>query len=516
MQIPNNLSCIARVIKKIQTIGSSYTNRLFISKNFKLIQNIMQTNPNLIFYKDSTNVYRYCNLAFAQYLGLKKEKIIGHSVFDISPNEIVDVILKADSELINNEDKKTHESMVKGHNGLIYKVFFTKDVTLNIKGIVVTMEDITELLISQKLNERNFNLNQAMLEINKIIIDNNDIVEICNLVLEKITDSIELADAGCVLVFDKNENLKIIASKGYDTEQCKRFSINLTDSFYYKKNKGKIDKTIIINDIQKFDWNEYTDFWKRSQVKVDKAVLINDETEVDWIKYSKILESSQAINVESSISTPIVFDNQLYGFINIDSTENNAFHESDVEVMNYIKYQIEVGISKYKIYEETIYLSRYDGLTKICNRRYFEQLFDNLIKKATEKSQTFYMVMFDLNGLKIINDTYGHLAGDELIKSFAFRLTTIIKDSDILGRLGGDEFAAIFFGMELNTLYNKLENLNENFITNPLIFETNTIIGSFSFGISEFPKHGINYNKLFKKADQNMYDQKQKTKGFSV
>lgn len=479
------------------------------------MQNVVETNPNLIFYKDSNNIYRYCNLAFAQYLGLKKEEIIGHPVFDISPSEIVDVILEADKELINNEDKKTYKSMLKRNNGFIYEVVFTKDVTLNTKGIVVNMKDITKLIISQKLNERSLNLNQAMLEINKIIIDNNDIVEICNLVLEKITDSIELADAGCVLVFDKNENLKIIASKGYDIEQCKRFSINLTDSFYYKKNNGKIDKTIIINDIQKFDWNEYTDFWKRSQVKVDKAVLINDENEVDWIKYSKVLESCEAINVESSIATPIVFDNQLYGFINIDSTENNAFHESDLEVMNYIKYQIEVGISKYKIYEETIYLSRYDGLTKVCNRRYFEQLFDNLVKNTTKKRGNFYMVMFDLNGLKVVNDTYGHLAGDELIKAFAFRLRAIIKDSDIIGRLGGDEFAAIFFGIELKALYEKLENLNKSFRTEPLIFEENTIIGSFSFGISEFPKDGIDYNKLFKKADKNMYDHKQETKRLS-
>ena len=376
------------------------------------------------------------------------------------------------------------------------------------------MEDITKLILFQKSNERNLNLNQAILEINKIIIDNNDIVEICNLVLDKITDSIELADAGCVLVFDKNENLKIIASKGYDTQQCKRFSISLADSFYYKKNKGKIDDVIIINDIQKSDWNEYTDFWKRSQSKVDKAVLINyDDDDVDWLRYSEVLESSQAINIESSISTPIIFDDQLYGFINIDSTENNAFHESDLEVMNYIKYQIEVGISKYKIYEKTIYLSRYDRLTKVCNRGYFEQLFDNLLKKSSEETESFYMVMFDLNGLKVVNDTYGHLTGDELIKDFALRLSSIIKDPDILGRLGGDEFAAIFFDIELETLHEKLESLNKDYRTNPLIFEENIIIGSFSFGISGFPTEGRDYNELFKKADKNMYEYKQKIKG---
>ncbi|WP_291635217.1 diguanylate cyclase [Clostridium sp.] len=512
MQQTNNTSHMVRGIRKIKNIYNYFSNRLFISENFNIIQNIIETSTNLIFYKDRNNIYRYCNLAFAQYLGLKKEEIIGHPVFEISPTEIIDIILKADKHFINNEDMITYKSMVNSNNGFIHEIIFTKDNTFNTKNIVVTMNDITKLIMSQKSNERNLNLNQAILEINKIIIDNNDIVEICNLVLDKITDSIELADAGCVLVFDKNENLNIIASKGYDTEQCKKFSISLTDSFYYKKNNGKIDNPIIINDIQKFDWNEYTDFWKRSQVKIDKAVLINDDYEVDWIKYSKLLESSLAITVESSIATPIVFDNHLYGFINIDSTENNAFHESDLEVMNYIKYQIEVGISKFKIYEETIFLSRYDGLTTLCNRRYFDQLFYDAVKNATNKSQSFYMAMFDLNDLKVVNDTYGHLAGDELIKDFADRLRSTIKDTDILGRLGGDEFAAIFFGVELEVLYLKLENINENFRTNPLIYEGNTIIGSVSFGISEFPKDGLDYNKLFKKADKNMYKHKQKIK----
>lgn len=512
MQTPKITSYMARGIRKFKNIHNYCSNRLFINKNHNIIHTIMETNPNLFFYKDRNNIYRYCNLAFAQYLGLNKEEIIGHLVFDISPKEIIDVILEADKQLINSEDIITYKSTIKHNNGSIYEVIFTKDTTLNAKGIVVKMDNITELIISQKLNERNLNLNQAMLEINKIIIDNNDIVEICNLVLDKITDSIDLADAGCVLVFDKKEKLNIIASKGYDTEQCKRFSISLTDSFYYKKNNGKIDNPIIINDIQKFDWNEYTDFWKRSQEKIDKAVLINDDYEVDWIKYSKILESSLSINVESSIATPIVFDNHLYGFINIDSTENNAFHKSDLEVMNYIKYQIEVGISKFKIYEETIYLSRYDGLTTLCNRRYFEQLFYNSVKNAAKKSQKFYMAMFDLNDLKVVNDTYGHLAGDELIKDFAYRLKSTIKDTDILGRLGGDEFAAVFFDIKLEVLTLKLESINNNFRTNPLIFEGNTIIGSVSFGISEFPKDGMDYNKLFKRADKNMYEHKQKIK----
>lgn len=522
MPVPKVLSFISSGIKKMQNLGGFINNKVEMNRRLAFIQNVMEISPNPTFYKDDKGICCYCNLAFEEYLGLKKEEIIGYSILNICPKEFADVIFAADKRLINERSQETYKTLFKEKNGSVYDMVFKKDISLNngnkVNGIVVSMTDITditELVMSEKINKRTLNLNQAMLEINQIIIEKNDIIEICSLVLDKITSAIELADVGCFLVFDKEENLKIIASKGYDIEQSKKFSIKLTDCFYYKKNNGKIDKTIIINDIQKFDWNKYTDFWRRDHSEVQKAVLINEENNVDGIKCTRLLESSKAINVESSISTPIVFDGQLYGFINIDSTENNAFHESDLDVMNYIKYQIEVGISKYKIYEETIYLSRYDKLTKVYNRGYFEQLFDSSIKNAILKNNNFLMIIFDLNGLKIVNDTYGHLAGDELIKFFAYNLSAFIKNPNIFGRLGGDEFAAIVFDRELKVLHEELDSLNKTFIDKPLIFEGNKIICNFSFGVSEFPRNGLRYKELFKKADKNMYKYKRWIKDIS-
>jgi diguanylate cyclase (GGDEF)-like protein len=322
----------------------------------------------------------------------------------------------------------------------------------------------------------------------------------------------ENADIGCILILDEEESLKIIASKGYDKEQCKKFNIKLQESFHYLMTKGKIDAPIIINNIQNFDWKKYTDYWKRSKDETEKAVLIDEDEDVDWIYYSKVLESSQEIKLKSSISTPIIFDGKLFGFINIDSTINYAFDESDLEVMEYIKDQIEIGVSKFKLYEQMIYLSKYDKLTNIYNRGYFEELFDNSINEAVKSKGKFTLIIFDFNGLKAINDTYGHLAGDELIKQFSLCLTAVLSSKDYIGRLGGDEFAAVIYDVEINELYRKIESINNKFKENPIIYEDNKIIGSFSYGIAQFPDEGVDYNSLFKKADKNMYEYKQKIK----
>ncbi|MEL7597349.1 MAG: GGDEF domain-containing protein, partial [Clostridiaceae bacterium] len=174
--------------------------------------------------------------------------------------------------------------------------------------------------------------------------------------------------------------------------------------------------------------------------------------------------------------------------------------------------QIEIAISKHKLYEETIYLSRYDKLTNIYNRRYFEELIYEYIHKCRINSEEFFFVVFDLNGLKIVNDTYGHLAGDEFIKTFTSNLNKYIAGADTLARLGGDEFVGVFFNRDLQTLIERFEELIIHFENNPVAFQGNKFICSYSYGIADFPKDGEEYDELMKIADERMYKYKQKIK----
>ncbi|MCA1074536.1 diguanylate cyclase [Clostridium bowmanii] len=452
------------------------------------LQTLIDTIPNPIFYKDHNGVYTHCNIAFTEYLGLKREDIIGHTVYDISSKEFAAVYHKADMDLMKSKGEQVYETKVKYADGSIHDILFTKAANVSksglVKGLAGNMVDITiRKSMENKINKL-LKLKESMLNINQVILQVNDIKELFILLLEKVTAALDNRDLGCVLVLDAEKNLKIIASKGYDSSFSGKFILKLKDSFFWNATGGDLDKGVIINDIQKLTFRKYT----------------------------KVLENTLKIKVESSISTPILLDNRLYALINIDSTQNNAFDESDLEVMEYFKKQIELGIAKYALYEETVYLSRYDKLTNVYNRRYFEELFNIVLVKAKTYNGIFFVVIFDINGLKPINDTYGHLAGDELIKSFARVLSNNLKVSDIFARFGGDEFVAVFYGENLQYITEKLEGIIKEFVNNPILFEGHTIICSFSYGICSFPQNGLNYNELISIADKNMYKYKQNYK----
>lgn len=179
--------------------------------------------------------------------------------------------------------------------------------------------------------------------------------------------------------------------------------------------------------------------------------------------------------------------------------------------MEYMRNQIAIAIGKHTLYEETVYLSRYDKLTNVYNRRYFEKILDRYINKSIMYNEEFLLVLFDLNGLKFVNDTYGHLAGDEVIKGFTSILKKHIRSSDILARIGGDEFVGVF-ETDLQSLIKKFEDIIDYLKKHYIIFEENDIVCSFSYGIADFPCDGDKYNKLIKTADERMYKYKQKSK----
>lgn len=332
--------------------------------------------------------------------------------------------------------------------------------------------------VEEKMN-RMSKLKESLLVINQSIIGINNINELFNLILEKAIGSIKGASYGSVLLLDEDDNLRVAAYKQYDKEKIKKFSIPLKNSFIWIKTGGDIKNTVIIDDVY----------------------------ELDNITVVDLTSESRKWNIRSSISAPIIIDNKLYGVLNIDSNKKNSFTEDDLETLEYMRSQVEISISKHKLYEKITYLSRYDKLTNIYNRRYFEDIFCRKLKE----DRNFRIVVFDLNGLKFVNDNYGHLTGDEYIKSFVNAITKIINSSDVFARYGGDEFIGIFCE-ELKPLNKKFEGVLSYLENNPIKFEDEFIICSFSYGIANFPEDSRCYDDLIRIADDRMYKCKQEMK----
>ncbi|WFD12162.1 diguanylate cyclase [Tepidibacter hydrothermalis] len=480
-----------KMIGMFQDITHCKKNKELIQENYKFLEMLIDNIPSPIFYKDKNGIYKYSNIAHVEYLGLKKEDIIGHSVYDIIQKEIADTHNDVDLDIIKNREKNIYKSKLKCKDGILHDVIFNKAPYINqkdeVEGIVGVIEDITERKNAEKRINKLSNIKDAILEISYSITETSDIKELFNLILEKVIESIQNAHIGSILILDDNEDFKIVAHKGYKQINAENFKLRLKDSFIWHKTSGKMDKTVIINDF-------------------DKMVSI---------KCPNILKNEDGFKVKSSISSPIIINGQLYGLIGIDSKYNYAFDEIDIELMEYMRNQIAIAIGKHTLYEETVYLSRYDKLTNVYNRRYFEKILDIYINKSIMDNEEFLLVLFDLNGLKLINDTYGHLAGDEIIRTFTSTLKKRIRSSDILARIGGDEFVGVFFETDLESLIKKFEDIIDYFKRYYIKFEENDILCSFSYGIAKFPYDGDKYNKLIKIADERMYEYKQKIKNDS-
>jgi diguanylate cyclase (GGDEF)-like protein/PAS domain S-box-containing protein len=457
-------------------------------KEHDFLRILLDAIPNPIFSKNVHGEYIGFNTAFKQYLGLAEEQIIDKTDYEINKEKTSEIYDESDLKLMQSRSKQAYESKVRYSDGEEHDVLLNKATLIaknnRVVGLVGVMLDITERKMFEKKISRSLNLNKAMLKVSQSIIDINNINELFELILEKAISIIENAEFGSVLILGEDGMLKIVVSKGYDTNSADNFSISLQRSFLWIKSKGNIEKTIIINDI----------------AKLQEADLVN------------VCKNKDPWDIKSCISAPIMIENKLYGMVNVDSSYTNAFSEEDLESLEHLRSQIEIAISKHKLYEETIYLSRYDKLTNIFNRRYFDEIFDLYFNKALRYSEEFQLVIFDLNGLKIINDTYGHLAGDKYIETFANKLKNNVRASDILARYGGDEFIATYCGTNLKRLDIKLEELRKQLKYNPFSFEGNEIECSFSYGIVSYPQEAQSYNQLVKIADDRMYENKREIK----
>jgi diguanylate cyclase (GGDEF)-like protein len=163
-------------------------------------------------------------------------------------------------------------------------------------------------------------------------------------------------------------------------------------------------------------------------------------------------------------------------------------------------------VTPQKVAEERIqYLATHDGLTELPNRVLFSQLLTNKIHGARRYQSTFAVMFIDLDRFKVVNDTLGHEAGDELLKEMAARFTACLRASDVVARLGGDEFVvlvqAVGGGEQVATVARKLLSA----AIRPVPIKGQECRVSASIGVSMFPQDAQDEASLMKKADAAMY-----------
>ncbi|WP_111860336.1 sensor domain-containing diguanylate cyclase [Acinetobacter sp. CFCC 10889] len=159
--------------------------------------------------------------------------------------------------------------------------------------------------------------------------------------------------------------------------------------------------------------------------------------------------------------------------------------------------------------QQLSYQVQHDHLTGLPNRNYFHQVLVSSFKNTSEK-QPIALLFIDTNNFKVINDQYGHQAGDAVLKEMAIRLKQNIRQDDFVARLSGDEFAIILNSIQrVDHLISIAENLIKS-AEQPIFYKNQSINFGFSLGIS-LSNQAISPEDLISQADQAMYKAKSLT-----
>jgi diguanylate cyclase (GGDEF)-like protein len=174
-----------------------------------------------------------------------------------------------------------------------------------------------------------------------------------------------------------------------------------------------------------------------------------------------------------------------------------------------LRQEIEGNKSRISYLEQ---LADQDSLVPVSNRRAFVRELSRQMSFAERYGTASTVVYFDINGLKIINDTHGHAAGDAAIRHVAEALVRNVRESDIVGRLGGDEFGVILTNADRVVASEKAMFLAADIEARPMEWEGKQLKLDVAHGAYTF-KGGDDVSKALDEADRDMYARKQGAKG---
>lgn len=244
----------------------------------------------------------------------------------------------------------------------------------------------------------------------------------------------------------------------------------------------------------------------------ERIPLISNDIESDD-RVNK--EACRKIGLNSMIVMPLICRDDVVGVMKVLSKSVNHFKEEDIKILELMSGLIAAAMFSAMKNEESelFHKATHDNLTGISNRSIFYDRLRQILSKAARQHESFGIISLDMDGLKEINDNYGHRAGDAAIKELASRVSSMLRESDTVSRLGGDEFGIIAATVSNRDDIRELILRIDGEVTKSFEFEGREINLRASIGYALFSEDGVELDILVEKADKSMYEVKKARKG---
>lgn len=348
--------------------------------------------------------------------------------------------------------------------------------------IIIFAQNMRYFNMKFLLNRTN-DINNRMIKISEELNNFKDINDLYNELLSQTINLINGAEYGSILIYNKEKDyMEYKACIGHDLEALSLVHLKKEELYLYNTT-GLLHPAIIKNP------------------------LVFDRSRLKKQNFEELVKS-KSLQIKVSLSAPLYINGEFYGLISVDNNlKEDAFDKKDINLIGYICRELEIAIKNVTLMNELTQASMVDKLTNIYNRRYFEEIMENLFNSGEINSKSFTLVMIDLDDFKLINDIYGHKVGDDFLKHFASALKSNIRDGDMAVRYAGDEFILLLNNSNKNDAERVIERIRKSILNFPF----KNIKLDFSPGICEYMRD-MDSDGIVTAADNNMYEEKRSKK----
>lgn len=238
-----------------------------------------------------------------------------------------------------------------------------------------------------------------------------------------------------------------------------------------------------------------------------KAIYVRNTDERDRLTNQPI--GAGPTTVQSVVAVPMIVGGQTIGAISVQSYEPDAYNERHMQLLSAIAEQSGVAVQNARLYEQARTLADHDPLTELLHHRGMQDRLSIELKRAQRTDARLALLMIDVDKFKSFNDTYGHPAGDRVLKSVASALRRVARETDVVGRYGGDEFCAILPNTDVDAAWKFAGRLVAE--VNARHFEVEdgrTVPIDLSIGVAVFPDDAQRREDLIQAADESLYVKK--------
>jgi diguanylate cyclase (GGDEF)-like protein/PAS domain S-box-containing protein len=428
--------------------------------------------------------FLYVNRLFEELSGYTYDELLGtHSLDYVHPDDRETVRTKAIEALKGQSGFPYEFRLMRKDSGIIWVL--DRVASIQYKGkrsVLGTLMDITERKHAEEEVNRYTKQLETLFNIGTAVSQTLNLEELLVSVLDKVLEVTGVEIAGIFLLDEKTKELVLRASRGMSSSFVREVKILSAGDSMLKQ-----------------------------VIETGKPLLVQNIS----LDHRFNHHGTKKEHVQSFAALSIMAKEKILGVMGIGSYGHREFPDWEVRMLGTIANQIGMAIENVQLYEHALELAFTDGLTGLYNRRYLMDQIEREFMRAQRSKAPLSLVMVDLDGLKGVNDRFGHHVGDSFLREVARIVKVNTRASDVAARWGGDEFMLLAPGTGSKSASKIAERIRAQVERCTMKLEGGEVGITISAGIVSYPAHASVVSALVKKADEAMYSAKKDGKNRS-